>query len=956
MQRNCCVLALILLFGGLAYAQDFRATLIGQVTDPSGAAIPNATVKAIRVDNNQTTEVKTTTDGFYTIPFLNPGTYKVEVTCPGFKSFTDEGVQLRTADKRELRVKLEVGELTQGVTVYGETETVETATASRGLNFDPIKTQEYPLNGRQTYMLMALTPGVIFTQEAFGSTGFSGTRGWDVNNKYKINGGREGTSQFLLNGAPISDKDGNWQLAPNVEAVQEFKGMTNTYDAQYGRFSGGFVHTTLKSGTNEWHGDVFEYFRNAVFDANLTQNNQVGAKKAKHNQDQFGGVVGGLLRKDKDFIFASFEGWREITPFARISDVPPMDLRDGQHFTDWGTRVYGKPILIFDPYSSHPCNPASEACKGSISPGGSNSTYIRDPFPGNVIPASRISPVGQNILKMYPAPNGNFNGLNQNFFATANVGRYRYDQPMGRWDHVFNQNDRLYTMVTFQHGWEFRNSNGFPPPGQEGDLFSERTDQNYIADWTHILSSSAVLDVRGSFGRFTSVFPRISDWNFTADKLGMTQMVHAPSVSYNLAPRFDVENYSRVHNNTVDWNTYNQWDFAPSLAVTKGTHSLHIGFQYNYVVKPTGNTGLANGYFQFHSDTTRQLSDRGQGSTDGNAVASLLLGLPSGSSNGSGVEYRDTFYRSRPYYAFYLQDDWKVRRNLTLNIGVRYDVQIPWIERFNRLNAGFAVSTVNPYSDAIIANWKRLKADWDATPNGQKYPYPDPPKAIYGGLLFAGKNGQPARTYDTDWTNIAPRIGVAWQFASKTVLRAGFGLFYRPQTQENTTTGFTQTTNYKTSLDGMTPSAKTLNGPYSLVNPFPDGLLPVAGSSLGLLTNIGNGISYDSRKVPMPRSYQYSFGIERELPGGIVAELSYSGNTSVKDTYSQNVDEAGGISQAAIDLRYQAIADPNFYNTQLPNPMAGVVPPTTSFGNPTIARQNLFRPYPEFNEIGRAHV
>ena len=344
-----------------AFAQDYRATLIGQVTDPSGAAVPNATVKATRVDSNQATEVQTTANGFFTIPFLNPGAYNVEVVSKGFKAYKNEGVQLRTADKIELKVQLEMGGMTQEVTVIAQQEGIETATASRGLNFDPIKTQEYPLNGRQTYMLMALTPGVIFTQEAFGSTGFSGTRGWDVNNQYKINGGRTGTSQFLLNGAPISDKDGNWQLAPNVEAVQEFKVMTNTYDAQYGRFNGGIVNTTLKSGSNDWHGSLFNYYRNAAFDANTTQNNLNAAKKAKHNQFQFGGVAGGPIRKDKDFIFGSFEGWREITPFARISDVPPMAMRDGQHFTDYG-------IKIFDPLTAHRCDAATEAAAARFRP------------------------------------------------------------------------------------------------------------------------------------------------------------------------------------------------------------------------------------------------------------------------------------------------------------------------------------------------------------------------------------------------------------------------------------------------------------------------------------------------------------------------------------------------------------------------------------------------------------
>lgn len=919
-------------------AQDFRATLLGQVTDASGAVVPGASVKAVRVENHVVTEAKTTYEGFYSIAYLNPGVYDIEVSAPGFKSLKRVGIVLQVADKVELPLRLEVGELTQEVTVTGEQESIETATASRGLVFDSIKTQEYPLNGRQTYMLMALTPGVIFTQEAFGATGFSGTRGWDVNSNYMINGGRTGTSQFLLNGAPISDTGGTWQLAPNIEAVQEFKVMTNTYDAGYGRFTGGVVNTTLKSGTNQWHGDVFEYFRNAVFDANLTQNNLIGAKKAKHNQHQFGGIAGGPIRKNKDFIFYSQESWREVTPFAKISDVPPMDMRDGQNFTKYG-------IQIFDPLSTHVCDPATEPCGGTIQPTGQVSPYIRNPFPGNVIPKSRISPIGAKIISLYPAENGNFGARNQNFFATANTGHYHYNQPMGRWDHVFNDKDRFYALVTYQHGYEFRNSTGFNPPAEEGEIFSQRTDQNYIADWTRVISPTAVLDVRASYGRFTSIFPRISDYSFTPQSLGMTNMPHAPSVTLNVAPAFTMDNYSRVFNNTIDWNTYNQWDLSPSFTITHGTHALRFGTSYNYVAKATGNIGNANGRFNFTSATTRQLSSRGQGNNDGYSVASMLLGLP----NDGAVEYRDTFYRTRPYYAIYIQDDWKVSRNITLNLGLRYDVQVPYLERYDRTNGGFGADSINPLSDKIIANWKQFKAEYDAT--NPKFPYPDPPKAIYGGLLFAGKNGVPRRNLDTDWTNIQPRVGIAWQFLPKTVLRAGGGIFYRSQTQENTTTGFTQNTDYKTSIDGITPSAKNVTGPYSLQDPFPDGLLPVAGASRGLLTNIGNGISYDSRKVPMPRSYQYSFGFQHEIPWGVVIDVSYSGNYSVHDTYGLQIDEAGGISAASRTDRLAAIADPNFYSVQLKNPMAGIVPGTTSFGNATISRGNLLRPYPLFNGV-----
>jgi hypothetical protein len=905
---------------------------MGQVTDQSGAAIPNATVKAIRVDTNQVTEVQTTANGFYTIPYLNPGNYSLEVSAPGFKSLKQSNIVLQTADKREVKLTLEIGELSQEVTVTSQVETIETATASRGLNFDPVKTQSYPLNGRQTYMLMALTPGVIFTQEQFGATGFSGTRGWDVNNSYKINGGRPGESQFLLNGAPISDKDGNWQLAPNVEAVQEFKVMTNTYDAQFGKFTGGIVNTTIKSGTNDWHGSVFEFFRNSVLDANTTQNNQAGKPKGKHNQHQFGGVVGGAIRKNKDFIFYSQESWREVVPFPIVSTTVPMALRDGQHFADFGYKIY-------DPLTAHSCGAAAEPC--------SQSTFYRNPFPGNVIPLSRINPIGAKILSLYPAPNvSDPNQLSNNFVASGNLGRYRYNQPMGRWDHVLGDNDRFYALVTYQHGSEFRNQTGFPQPAEYGDIYSQRTQQSYIADWTHILSPTAILDVRGSFGRFTSVFPRTRSFDFTAADLGMTKMVESPNtLHHNLAPAFTMQDFSQVFDNYTNWNSYNQWDFLPSLTVAKGQHSLHFGFEFMYTMRPIGDTGRANGIFDFNRDWTRQMSDRGLGSADGSPVATLLLGLPTSGS----VEYRDTFYRTRPYYAFYVQDDWKVRPNLTLNLGLRYDIQVPWIERYNRANNGFAATTKNPLSDQVIAKWKQLKADWDAAHPNDLYKYPDAPDALYGGLLFPGKDGIPRRLYDTDWTNVAPRVGLAWQFAPKTVLRAGAGLFYRAQTQDNTTTGFSQTTNYNRSLDGVLPSAcsggsvNCSTGPYSLDQPFPNGLLPIAGSSLGLLTNVGNGIGFDSRKVPMPRSIQMSFGFERELPGGIVAEISYSGNRESKQVYTYQM---GNVSY---DNFLKGQADPAYLNRNLPNPFQGILPSSTGYGsNPTVTAYQLMRPYPLF--------
>jgi len=716
--------------------------------------------------------------------------------------------------------------------------------------------------------------------------------------------------------------------------VQEFKVMTNTYDAGFGRFGGGVVNTTLKAGSNDWHGDVFEYFRNKVFDANYFQNNTTGAPVPKHNQHQWGGIVGGPIRKDKDFIFASFEGWRERIGVPALNSVPPVVLRDGQGFTALGYKIY-------DPLTTHPCDARTEPCQGS--------TYIRNQFANNAIPAARISPIGQKIISYYPAPNTA--GLNNNYVASANTARYRYDQPMVRWDHVFGDKDKFYALVTYQHGKEYRETYAFGPPAGSGDMNSQRTDQNYVAAWTHVLSPTAVLDVRGSYGRYTPYFPRYSDFSMTIDKLGMTQMVRAPSFTLNTVPMITVGGYDSLFalsgaGNVYTWSTYNQWNFIPSLMLTRGRHTLRAGFELNYVANGVSNIGWSNGTFGFGQFWTQQLSDRNQGTFDGSGAASLLLGTPT-----SGyVDWNDTFYRTRPYYGFYVQDDWRLSSRLTLNLGLRYDVQVAWLERFNRAIRGLDVSAKSPLSDQVLANWAKVKAAYDAANPTAKYSYPAPPSALTGGVLFPGVGGQPRRLFDTDWTNLAPRFGLAWRIAEKTVLRAGAGVYYMSPTRSGSVYGFNQQTPYTTSLDGLTPAAG-LTGPYSLVNPFPAGLAAAPHANLGLLTNVGNSISFDPPHYKVPRTYQYSFGIQRELPHNIMVEASYAGNhqSYIESGFNQNYVRLADYNRGT--------ADPSYLNRALPNPFYGIYPITSSLGgSATTTALNLLRFSPVFTDVTNSLV
>ncbi|MBO0722651.1 MAG: TonB-dependent receptor, partial [Blastocatellia bacterium] len=344
----------------------------------------------------------------------------------------------------------------------------------------------------------------------------------------------------------------------------------------------------------------------------------------------------------------------------------------------------------------------------------------------------------------------------------------------------------------------------------------------------------------------------------------------------------------------------------------------------------------------FNSGWTQQFPDVRRNGMDGSSIASILLGVPAGGS----IDVNDTSYESRPYFGMYVQDDWKVNTRLTLSLGLRYEIQVPWLERFNRRARDFDSTSKNPYSDQVLANWNTIKAQYDAANPGAKYPYPDPPAELTGGYLFAGVNGQPARIYNTDFSNIAPRFGIAYRIGEKTVLRAGGGVYYQSPTQTGVAPGFNLGNPYINSLDRITPSPTGVTGPYSLDNPFPNGLILPTGASAGLATNAGFGISFDNPHLKNPRTYQYSLGFQRELPHGIQVEASYAGN------YQIYISNGFNMNRWSLADNTIGIADNNYLNRNLPNPFFGILPFYTSLGNsPTISAQNLLRPDPIFQDV-----
>jgi hypothetical protein len=761
-----------------------------------------------------------------------------------------------------------------------------------------------------------------------------------------------------MNGTIISDNGSQWDFAPSVDAIQEFKATTTTYDASLGHEAGGAVNTTIKSGTNNWHGTLYDYFRNSVLDANYFQSNVAGQARGRLELNQFGGTMGGPIRKDKDFMFLSYEGYQEAIPFPGAGTTTiPNDLRAGQN---WGN--YG--ITVNDPLTTFACTPGTTGatpCSGS-----SGSTYFRNPFPGNVIPANRISPVAQKILSYVPGPNVQGTGvgnLNNDFFNTNNEGRYWYNQPIGRWDHVIGDKDKFSILVSQFHGFEYRSTNGFAPPVVgSGNIDNNRTFTGVNLEETHVISPNLFLDVKASYFRFTQLTPGYTEeaQSITPASVGMTGMIHAPTVSTSVIPNINIGGFASplFGSGSFSWSPYNSWQFLPSLSWQKGRHSLRFGFEAHYEARGNVAPGNAYGSLTFGSGLTQQASDRASTTNNGAdtylGLASFLLGVPTSGS----IDNNASYYISRPYYGGYVQDTWRATNHLTVDIGLRYEVQVPYLERYNRQAEQFNISAVNPASPQILANWAANAATYNAT--NPKYPYPTPPQAIYGVWQFAGTNGLPSRTRYTDFTNAAPRIGLAYRLGEKTVIRGGVGVFYQSDTKNNNSqTGFSVSTPYiSTFTNGQFPSAcvnplvtgnacanGVPTGPYSLVNPFPTGLAQPTGPAAGALANLGNSPNGDMLHYKIPRTYQYSLGVQRQLPGNMVIDVSFAGNYNIFTDYGQNYgnpQDALGIA-----LQQQAINDPTILSRGVPNPFLGIVPSNFSLGSsPTLSAATLYNNYP----------
>ncbi|HEX8187316.1 MAG TPA: carboxypeptidase regulatory-like domain-containing protein [Pyrinomonadaceae bacterium] len=926
----------------VGFGQEFRASLTGHVGDPAGAVIPGATVKVRNTQTGQEATATTTEDGNYTVPSLLPGTYTVTVEAQGFKSAVTENLELHVNDKASLDVTLEVGAVGDVVTVNAEdTPLLERDTATRGQVIENRRIVELPLNGRNPIMLATLAPGVQFN----GNLQF--TRPFDNgdNAQFSINGGIQRHNEFLLDGAPnnaVTDfqtdrlrSSNNIAYVPPVDATQEFKVQTNSYDASFGRTGGGVINVSTRGGGNDFHGTLYEFARRYQFDANEPANKVsnrprfardpvTGENLGGHLLDQYGGNVGGpiyaprfgeggpgfLSGRDRAFFFVAYERYREATPRPAQLNVPTLLERAG-NFSQ-------SPFTIYDPLTTRqdPNNPGR---------------FIRDPFPGNIIPQNRLSPVGFAIANAFPVPNTGAPGARtNNFINSPNLDQDQFYNFVLRGDANIGQREHLFARYVRNKRNQFSNFD-YPGLGKDAQDPLVRANNGVAIDSVTTLSPTTVLNLRATYTRFVQAAFRTTAEGFDATSIGFPASFNAAR-PVAIVPRFEVQGFSNFGPRNPSQNTTNTIALQGSLSMVRGIHSLRVGGEVrdNRINARGASFSFGGGQFTFDRTFTQQSSDN---NTQGSALASLLLGYPSG----GGVQNL-----SRPgfrwrYYSPYVQDDIKLSRRLTVTLGLRYDYEAPPTERFNQQNRGFAFDQTSP-----------LQAQIAGRPGVNECPACS---NLRGGLLFAGVGGQPETAFDPDRNNFQPRVGVAYELNEKTVLRGGYGLYYFPQAEFGGTTGFTVNTPFVATTGG---GAQGFTPANSLSNPFPTGLLQPIGSSQGLLTFAGQGIDVADPNHVTPKIHQYSVGVQRELPGGFRLDLAYVGSRSV-DVLTGDFNVRGErninvLTAAQLADARSSPARAAFYNEAVPNPFAGLLP-GTGLNGPTVARRQLLLPFPQFGAV-----
>lgn len=876
-----------------AGAQTFTGSILGSVQDSSGAVAPGATVVITNTGTNAITTVHSDASGNYAAPLLPPGQYSVQVELQGFKRFLREGITLQIQQQARVDIRLEIGTVSESVVVSADAELVEATTSSVGKVVDNRRIMELPLNTRNVYSLIYLTPGV---------TGSIGT----VYNSlaYSVNGARQTMMDTLIDGvsasAPTVSGYAGISVFPSVDAIAEFKVQAGNYSAEFGRSAGSVLNVVYKSGSNELHGSAYEFLRNSVLDANNFFDNQRGIKLLSFKRSQFGGMLSGPIVKNRTFYMGSFEGLRQRSFSSTLLSVPTELERRGD-FSGTLTATGGL-VRVFDPFSTR-ANP-------------SGSGYVRDPFPNNAIPASMFDPVAVNAIKYYPEPNTP--GLpftNKNNFYKSGAPQLNTDNYDGRVDHNLTATQRIFGRYSYRLVRDIPPV-FFPEPQAiaQGRSNTENRAHNAVAEYSNTLSPTTIATLRAGFARAFYVLDNQSI-GFLPSSLGLPGYLDS-GVDALTFPRFGVSGYATLGGGDHRGNAFMTYTTSASLVNTRGSHVFKYGFEGRMFRVNNLEASRNSGFFSFSPTFTQGPNPNQASAAAGNGLASFFLGTGNTGDYMTTGGWQNSAAQSF-YYAGYIQDDWRVTQKLTLNLGIRYDYETPRTERYNRMNY-WDPTVRSPLAD-VVPGYGHLQ----------------------GGLVFVGVNGVPRTQFIRDRNNFGPRIGLAYQLASRTAIRAGYAHLYASSRQVAQSSvgrdGFRVDHLWLSSLDGITPH-------NLLRDPYPGGLAPIPGAANGLMTQVGATLLAPLQESPTPWTQQWNLTVQHQIPWQTLLEVAYVGTRGLQ------LDKCAftGCNLNQLDPNFMSMG--SALNQLVDNPFFGYVN-TGILSAPRVSRAQLLRPYPQFTNF-----
>ncbi len=863
----------VLLSAAALYAQQANGTISGTVTDSQDAVIRGAAIQVKNIETNAAFVTKSDDRGFYTAPNLAVGEYTVTVAATGFKRSVRSGLTLQVGQNAQVNFAMEVGQLAESVMVTGEAPLVDTGSATLGAVIENRRVTDLPINGRNALALTLLNPGVISNAGSTNS-GF-GDRGIQISS-ISINGSPNSMNAQMLDGNNnVLSYVGEVGVPPAVDAVEEFKVQSGAMSAEFGFTAGGAINLVTKSGTNQIHGTVYEFLRNNQLDAR----NSFAVRRLPLRYNQFGASVGGPVIKNRTFAFFNWEEYRLRQSTPRIATVPIPEWRTGDFSRLLNAQ--GAQIGVFDPATTRP-NPAG---------GG----QIRDPFPGNIVPSSRFDPLSVKILNFWPAPNQTPTNLltNAQNFQDATLNRTNWTQYNYRLDHRFSdKNSFFFRYTSARH--ETGGNSIFTDPNVGSNREDTQMNRNVAISDTHVFSPSLLNNLRIGVMRQSFVFRAINGGKDLARSLGFPA-----SVPNEQMPQVDF-GFGAVGGGALGTRGSLNWDMQNMLTWVKGTHSVKIGYNHRILQGSNTQGAALSGNFSFGGLTTNPQAQAGTGSN----MAQFLLGEVGGANIDRilGNSWHGIAISG------FVQDDWRVSRRLTLNLGLRWDWQQKPYERNN--------GQINFDPSARIPN----------TP-------------FVGATVFAGLNGQPRTFLKEDWNDFAPRFGFAYDIFGngKTVFRGGYGVFY-PSIFFRTFLGNTQ---LFTTTSTQYVAAQPGFAAFKFSAGFPRPYLESPGASAGPGALLGQGVSLFESDKTTPLSQQWNASLQHQL-GVWMIDVAWAANKG-------NHYAANGYDLNQVDPRVRQQLGLNL-STPVPNPYAGLVP--GGLGAATITRERSLMPFPYYTSVG----